>query len=406
MQETNTNITEKLLNDRDNICIFGAAGTGKSTLVNSLLRTFNTIIGCSPTGIAAVNIKSRTVNSLFGFYDINSLYVNIKKGIVGRKIDKLRTSGITCILIDEAPMLSGQVLDLIYFAINDNPKQHKNHIKLILVGDPGQLPPVEGTPFFQAKCMKEFTHINLSKIYRQTDMEFIEALNKVRVGDAKEAYDYLKSKGCFASTIDESFYGPTIFSTNSSVDSFNLKKVKEIGSIPVVFNREERGNVPKEWLSIIPKKVIIKEGSKVMITKNNPSLGIVNGDVGIVEVLLSDGALVNIGRLKKSVVILKEEITFSESEKNRIKSTGTIKFLPLALAYASTIHKAQGSTYHSIQVDLRGSFISKLSGGLYTCLSRCTNVENLRLVGSKEQFMRSCYIAEPYLRYINNGFSG
>ena len=404
IHEIGTAIKE-LIAGKDNICILGAAGTGKSTLVNSLLSTFEHMIGCSPTGIAAVNIKSRTINSLFGFYDAKSLYANIKKGIVERKVDKLRASGIRAILIDEIAMLSAQVLDLIYFVINNSPKQQRNHIKLILVGDPGQLPPVEGNPFFQAQCMKEFTHINLSKIYRQTDIDFVEVLNKVRVGEAKEAYDFLSSKNCFASTVDESFYGPTIFSTNNNVDSFNLKKVKEIGSIPVVFNREEKGNVPKEWLSTIPKSVIIKEGSKVMITKNNPGIGVVNGDVGRVEVLLSEGAVINIARLNKSVVILKEEMTFTEAEKNGKKLTGAIKFLPLALAYASTIHKAQGSTYHSLQIDLRGSFIGRLSGGLYTALSRCTNVENLRLVGSKEQFMRSCYISEPYLKYINDGFS-
>lgn len=396
----------QLLATNKNICILGAAGTGKSTLINSLLEKFPTaIVGCSPTGIAAVNIKSRTINSLFGFYDAKSLYANIKKGIVERKIDKLRASGVTCILIDEVAMLSAQVLDLIYFVINGSPKQHRNHIKLILVGDPGQLPPVEGNPFFYAKCIKEFTHVNLSKIYRQTDKDFVEILNKVRLGETQEAYEFLSSKGCFASTIDESFYGPTIFSTNNNVDAFNLKKVKEIGSIPVMFKREYKGSIPKEWLSTIPNNVIIKEGSKVMITKNNNSIGVVNGDVGIVETLLSDGAVVNIARLKKSVVILREEIKFTESENNVKRLSGTVKFLPLALAYAITIHKSQGSTYHSIQIDLRGSFIRRLSGGLYTCISRCTNVENLRLVGSKEQFMRSCYIAEPYLKYINNGFS-
>jgi len=81
MHEIGTAIKE-LIAGKDNICILGAAGTGKSTLVNSLLSTFEHMIGCSPTGIAAVNIKSRTINSLFGFYDAKSLYANIKKGIV------------------------------------------------------------------------------------------------------------------------------------------------------------------------------------------------------------------------------------------------------------------------------------------------------------------------------------
>lgn len=390
------NLVDDIKKNHIDRCIFGAAGTGKSHFIRYLKNFLgNAVVTCAPTGIAAVNIESCTINSLFGFYNAESLCTNIKNGIVSKKINSLRRRYVKYILIDEAPMLSRQVLDLIYWVVNEDPKQEANPIKFILVGDPGQLPPVSGSPFFEATCLSNFKVELLTDVIRQKDSEFIECLSELRVGKPHRAYDYLESKGCFEDQIDYEFEGPSVFSTNDKVNSFNLKKLLELDEMPIIFPRVVNGTPPKEWLSLIPKEVIVKHGSLVMVTKNLDS-DVVNGTIGIVKEVIKDGVILKLYNGKSAVILYTGLVNLSQDKKKSY-----ISFLPISLAYSTTIHKCQGSTFEALQVSLKEPFIKRLSGGLYTCLSRCRDVEGLRLVGTKEDFISSCYIDAKYENYIN-----
>lgn len=72
---------------------------------------------------------------------------------------------------------------------------------------------------------------------------------------------------------------------------------------------------------------------------------------------------------------------------------GAVRFYPLRLAYASTVHKSQGLTLDRVQIDFRDAFFASPSM-LYVALSRAREAQGLRLVGTPEQFARRCQ-ADP-----------
>jgi ATP-dependent exoDNAse (exonuclease V) alpha subunit len=83
------------------------------------------------------------------------------------------------------------------------------------------------------------------------------------------------------------------------------------------------------------------------------------------------------------------------AEGGKWEIAGWIRYMPLRVAYASTVHKSQGLSLDRVQVNIRDAFF-KTGGMLYVALSRARTAEGLRLVGSPASFIDRC-VADPRL---------
>lgn len=196
------------------IFLTGKAGTGKTTLLKHIVEhTHKNVIVAAPTGIAAINAGGVTLHSLlqlpFGTFTpvvsnssqhyqnintpasvISSLKMNAKKIRLLRELELL--------IIDEVSMLRADLLDCadtILRHVRRRRSEPFGGIQILFIGDLNQLPPVvkngewphlsphyKSIYFFEALALKQYTpvHIELEKIYRQADQDFIDILNNLR----------------------------------------------------------------------------------------------------------------------------------------------------------------------------------------------------------------------------------
>src|SRR6266404_3018818 len=180
----------------------GPAGCGKSFMYK--LRVEEDPGSCvltATTGVSAVNMDTTTIHSTLGFFDTDSLIDSYVRGRVHRKLRALaQPDRAREIVIDEVSMLHAEQLDTIYKAIHEvnvGDDQHeplKYPLGLTVTGDFCQLPPVKGRWAFQADCWGEFaaSTIRLTKIWRQTDPAFLDAINAARAGEGEIAAGVLR----------------------------------------------------------------------------------------------------------------------------------------------------------------------------------------------------------------------
>ena len=179
-----------------NAFITGRAGTGKSTLLNYFCEhTDKKAVVLAPTGVAAINVGGQTIHSFFGFKPDVTLRA-IRKKFRDEKKNIYRK--LETIVIDEISMVRADLLDCVDKFLRLNGPDEKlpfGGVQMIFIGDLYQLPPVMTghereifrehytTPyFFSASVFQEleWEFIELEKIYRQKDDEFIRLLNAIR----------------------------------------------------------------------------------------------------------------------------------------------------------------------------------------------------------------------------------
>lgn len=323
-------------------------------------------------------------------------------------------------------MFSGTMVDILVQeiathnkTITENSKLKKKHkfLKLTIVGDAAQLPPPneENNPFFKANSIKFFKSTHLTEIKRQTDLDFINILNKLRYGKAKEVVDWFDNKVGFHKELDRDFQGATFFPTNNESYEYNLDKLTKLKTPEKIYENEVTGYPDKEWKNKIPDTVTVKEGMTVMILANDFNQGVANGDLGTLIDCFPKGVLVKLYRGGKEVLVeyktlfntkisQKKDGTFYE------KKIGSIHYLPIKQGDSSSYNKGQGLTLPKLQLSFKPTinrrgypyyFLgNKLSGGLYTGITRVTDYTGLRLVGTKDDFIKSCYINPIYLSYL------
>ena len=190
---------EIMENTKENMFITGQAGSGKSTLLEYFrINSKKNYIILASTGIAAIKAKGKTIHSFFLFPPRILVNEDIKR-IYNRKILKIIKLADT-ILIDECSMIRSDILDGIdkSLKLNRGNKLVFGGVQLILIGDLFQLPPVvtddeleimeklypNGQYFFNANCYNKskIKTYELTKVYRQKDQNFLNILNKIRIG--------------------------------------------------------------------------------------------------------------------------------------------------------------------------------------------------------------------------------
>lgn len=440
--EPDVDIPEELLADAS--LLVGPAGTGKTYLARGMTRQLPGTVLAATTGIAAMNLgEGTTINALLGYYDSQSLIDNFTHGSLQSKLSKLHRAGVRRIILDEISMLDAQQLTVIARAMDevadqglsdDDANETTEHtadgkrpwpIKLVLTGDFAQLPPVKADFAFQSPEWGRFAanRHTLTTVRRQADPDFIAAIQAARRGEADLVVDYFRAR--VHQHAEPDFDGATIFAKNEEVDRYNMLRMDKLTAVAKQFVARRWGTQRGDWKQI--KDVLsMKVGALVMILANRREPGIegmpgrlvyANGDLGIVEGLDPDhnrahvklqrnGQTVDVvdvtrdnwiplevGRRKALKAEQKEHLI---SEDGRFECTGQVTYLPLRVAYGTTVHKSQGLSLDRVQINVRDGFF-KAPGMFYVALSRARTAEGLRLVGSIDSLAARCTV-HPLVR--------
>src|SRR5262245_25391397 len=246
-------------------------------------------------------------------------------------------------------------------------------------------------------------------------------LRAARAGRGDVVAEYFQRRGAIFTETDDNYAGSTIVAKNDSVDRHNWLRMSRLTGRPISFTSKRWGKLRSEWGQLekpkaqwgIPERLELKIGALVMILSNHRDpetrqLEYVNGDLGTIEDITEDGsaAIVVLQRTGEEVEVqwvtrqvkipadsarrtamLKEGI--GERILGKWEVVGEITYMPLRVAYASTVHKSQGLSLDSVQVNIRDHFF-KTAGMLYVALSRARTAEGLRLVGSPRAVVERC----------------
>lgn len=380
----------------ENLFITGKAGTGKSTLLKLIEAQFldKILATVAPTGVAALNIGGRTIHSFFEFQQrTNSDLSNYK--IADELYD------LEILIVDEISMVRADLLDMMHTALTEAKKNNNpfGGIQVIFVGDLYQLPPILVDSeesiyredyatkfFFSSRVYNKLSidTIELDKIFRQKNKEFIEILNKIRNGEIDNNFiEELNSK-CYkdldTSKDDEYIY---ICSTNDFADRRNNKKLQELKSEEVSLKGWVEGAFNPN-LYKAEENILIKMGARVMTIVNHRDGDYVNGSIGYVKNIKEEdgkvlGLEVELIDKKKTVFISRHKWEIYKSVKDagvvKKESIGSFNQFPIKLAWAITVHKSQGKTFNKVVFE-RGRGVFE-EGQLYVALSRCTSLEGI-----------------------------
>lgn len=392
--------------------VLGPAGSGKSTLI----KEKEGILLTASTGIAALNLggNCRTINSVLGYYDTADLQLQIDKGNILKNLFKV-SSMYKGIALDEVGMNPGKQVDKLNYCVllhnktvEESKKLKKKHnlLDFFMLGDLAQLgpPKEENDPFHKATSWKYVDVTYLSEIKRQNNPEFINVVSHLRFGRVRNVIDWFTSKVEFSKHLDMDFKGSTCFPTNKQVDEYNEFQMAKLKTSEHKYYSEVSGVPSRDWKNI-PEELIVKPGMKVMILANNFDEKYANGDLGIIVDCFPKGVLVELNRDGRQVLVQYRTldntvISTTKTGEPYQKKIGNIQYLPIRQGYSNTVHKLQGLTLSELQLDVTHRFFSKLSGGLYTGVTRVTDYKGLKIVGTKDDFIRACYINPIYLDYL------
>ena len=403
-----TNAWELICNTHQSLFLTGKAGTGKSTFLRYVCETTRKkYIVLAPTGIAAVNVRGMTMHSFFKMPlkpllpdDIDFSPKRIRQTLKYPK-DKVKIiKELDLVIIDEISMVRADMIDFVDKVLriySGNMREPFGGKQLLLVGDVFQLEPVvtsEMRPllqraykqffFFNARAFKEvdIVSIELKKIYRQTDSQFISILDRLRVNRATKADLAVINNRYIKETAEgDDDFVITLATRRDTVDVINEQHLAELATEEYLYEGEVNGNFPLQNLPT-SQNLTLKEGAQVIFIKNDKDGRWINGTVGKVAKCGVDNIIVELENGKTYTVEAAQwenmQYTYDEKEK-RIKEVvlGTFTQFPLKLAWALTVHKSQGLTFNKIVIDFSGGAFS--SGQTYVALSRCTSLEGIRL---------------------------
>jgi ATP-dependent exoDNAse (exonuclease V) alpha subunit len=391
----------------ENIFLTGGAGVGKSFLIKQITTYYKAecknVVVLGSTGISAVNVGGQTIHSFFSF-GISSNFEELNKSDKYAK-SRLKELGkllknLHLLVIDEISMVSADLMDMILYRLRNGGFRGK----LMIVGDFYQLSPViknksenllsDNVYAFESSAWDyfDFVSVELTKIKRTTDAEFMAILNKIRKGKLDpEVLSYLNALR--ESDLDSS-EATILFGRNKEADELNHLKVSQATGEPIireaiVEKKDDKldDKALNAWKNRLPsiEKLTLKEGVPVIFTTNRWGF-YHNGERAIVEhiddeaiIVEKDGRLVKVERfefeLTRSVVDSKgevgEEVICSYSQ------------FPLRLAYAITIHKSQGMSIDNLICNVDNIFADSQ---FYVALSRATNPKKLKINFSRDGF--------------------
>ena len=377
----------------------GRAGTGKTTFLKSIRQNVaKNFVVLAPSGVAAINAGGQTIHSFFGFDfavqgPLSMGKMNSNKIAVAQKVDT--------IILDEVSMVRCDIIDAI-----DRMLRFCRHsslpfggVQMVFVGDLFQLPPVvTGTDrelmkhlygdmsghFYKAHCLENNTlpKIEFKKIYRQSDQEFIDILERFRTGNVS-VYDLsrINQNVCGNRRSDDDMrITLTVFKDDAR--TINESRLNALTTEMWKYQAKYAG-VTSKLKDVVEDILDLKVGAQVMFLRNDSDCRWANGTIGKVTSLEDDkiGVMLDSG---EEYMIERETWEAFDYQYDEVTKTckkeivGTVTQFPLRLAWAITIHKSQGLTFNKVAIDFgRGAFTY---GQAYVALSRARSLEGLQLV--------------------------
>jgi len=402
------------------IFLTGPGGTGKSFLLNLLQEipgrnvSLTALTGCAAT---LLHSKAKTVHSWAGIglgaEPAEVLISNLKKS---RKAKK-RWFETDILVIDEVSMMTPELfekLDKIGRRVRQNNEKPFGGMQLVLVGDFYQLPPVskdQPTTFvFESPLWKQLglvTH-ELTEIVRQKDPIFQQVLNEARRGEMTRKSLKILSRRMGLDWKSEVIKPTMLFARRAQVDQINQSSLKKLDTErrtfkaatvfdPKVSTKGMRQGDPLVQAATdkldkdaaYSAEFTVAIGAQVMlITNMYPDMGLVNGSRGVI--IGYGTAAEKVSATEKTLAVPTDSELLVPLVRFRNGTTLHIPYatwevpdmpgvlrrqIPLKLAYAITIHRAQGATLDCALIDVGGNTFEY--GQAYVALSRARDLESL-----------------------------
>ncbi len=386
------NAIKKALENKITI-ISGGPGTGKTTIINAIVKLYikmhdyspmevlANIALLAPTGRASKKISSSTGLPAMTIHR----FLKWNKDTNNFGVNEYHKAKENLIIVDEMSMIDITLFDALLKGI-------KSNVQLIMVGDIDQLPSV-GPGLILSDLIESdlFTFCPLEHIYRQSNNSYIpylalEIKNKDLSNDflsQKDDYNFLSVEGKYIKEMirkiclmskekglneeDIQILAP-MYKGENGIDNLNI-------ILQELFNPKQ-----KEKAEIKYGDIIYREQDKVLQLQNNPDNNVFNGDIGYIRKIIP-----KTNKTKDLIIIDFEgiKVEYTKEELNQIKH-----------AYAITIHKSQGSEFPHVILPISQSYYKMLYNKLiYTAVSRAK--KSLVIIGEEKAFMMA----------VNNDYS-
>lgn len=436
----------------ENTLITGNAGSGKSYLMERIREALESmgkaLVVLGSTGVSVNNVHGNaTFHSFFGLgHGINTYrrvegkfvkeiptYMDSERAVHRLSADysyfrmKLnewcRGQNSLVIIIDEISMIDAIHLDVADRLIHES----KIGVQWVLVGDPLQLPPVEGDMFFRVPNYREakrevkgmlqrlsFTKVLLSEVVRQKDDKaYADALNEIRVGRVPSSPIFLNRIKAYKEKASQLSQALHIFSSNKAVQAHNelaISKLREAGADSCIFRGQVLANSKDEADAVlhafepIPEELEILVGMRVMIRQNIKSLRVVNGSMGTVNGISPEmGIFINLDD-GRNIYLTRQEMAGPAGPDHQPQ--GYFIQIPVVPAFALTGHKVQGLTIDSPMVvhmwmaEGRAPIHRSSKGWAYVVLSRSTKISHLYIDSTSWLFANSIHADQEAINWM------
>ena len=396
---------------RRSVFLTGKAGTGKSTFLKYIrTNTKKKSIVLAPTGIAAVNVGGQTLHSFFKIPfkpllpdDPDIANISRLRKMLRYPKEKVKLiRELDLIIIDEISMVRADIIDFVDRVLrvySGNMREPFGGKQLLLVGDIFQLEPVvthdmrdilrryyKNFFFFNARAFEliNLVAIELRKIYRQSDNDFIALLDRVRVNRATTS-DIARLNQRYNpdyKEVNDTNLAVTLATRRDTVDSINDEHMQALKTPEQTFEGVIEGEFPENSLPTA-QHLVLKEGAQVIFIRNDKEGRWFNGTLGKVTRLEYPHVYVALEDGEEMLVLPEvwENMQYSYNEKEKKveeKVLGTFMQIPIKPAWALTVHKSQGLTFNHVVLDFVGGAFS--GGQTYVALSRCTSLEGITLL--------------------------
>ncbi|WP_019519668.1 helix-turn-helix domain-containing protein [Faucicola boevrei] len=423
-----------ILKTGKNVFLTGSAGAGKTYTINQYLHYLRArdvaVAVTASTGIASTHMNGMTIHSWAGIGILDELTSKDLTRIKRRTqlVDRMQRTQV--LVIDEISMLHLKQFDMINQVLQFVKENEKpfGGVQLLVAGDFFQLPPI-GNPnetnrdkfafMSQSWLDADFQVCYLTEQHRQIisdnqathmdnnryfGLDLTDILNQIRRQQFTEA-TIPALQATEQHTLSQS--RTRLYTHNINVQNINEQELANLTTPPQLYVGWGEGD--EKLLESLKKSVrntpelTLKVGAKVMFIKNNTDLNVSNGTMGTIvdfqPLILEKDDEEEINHANKSTennnqnkqlfpvvqlndgrrVVVDYDVWKVEDEDGEILSA--YYHIPLTLAWAITIHKSQGMTLDSAEVNLSKTFEK---GQGYVALSRLKQLSGLQLLGINE----------------------
>jgi len=420
--------------------IHGKAGCGKTYLIKQLESGILGCQILTPTNLASSLYKgAKTIHSFFygALDDLDEGYQNPDNLTPGKTAAfAIKLKDVKMLIIDEISMVRADLFEMMNQICQMAFKNNKpfGGIPVVVVGDMFQLPPIVsddavmdylkveygGIYFFNSHVIqKEIQNIKffeLTHSYRQAnDPGFVKILDAFRRPLSPE--EKVEIMDAINSRVTDSVPNDAVYvaSSNEEVRKVNTKKLAELpgqtttldaeytilkkdGTDHVTIMHSELPSNEDIREIVLPSaydsQLTFKRGAMVVLCKSSKKWGYLNGDFGVIENFNGDYFTIVLKRNNATIYCpnprddykfnqmneYRYEMEYDPTSHKLVRKTPYIqktKQFPVKLAYAFTIHKAQGQTYDKVILDLNSHIFAP--GQLYVALSRAKSLQGLYL---------------------------